>query len=83
MVKHKKYIDFLVKIFDVTKKSIHFSMGVGLPNLGVDHADELYLQWANIFGKDRPLNEVSREKIIKNLNCKIHTGQSKKYLMVN
>jgi len=29
----------------------------GLPNLGVDHADELYLQWNPVFGKERPLNE--------------------------
>ena len=29
----------------------------GLPNLGVDHADELYLQWNPVFGKERPLND--------------------------
>lgn len=28
----------------------------GLPNLGVGHADELYLQWNPVFGQERPLN---------------------------
>ena len=36
----------------------NFELILGLPNLGVDHADELYLQWANVFGQERPLNQV-------------------------
>ena len=29
----------------------------GLPNLGVNHADELYLQWSSLFGSEHVLNE--------------------------
>ena len=32
----------------------------GTGNLGVDHADELYLQWNPIYGSDRPLNDDDR-----------------------